>query len=176
MRWIFDRRIAGALALIAWLGPAAGQTDGTYMARRADVGATGEVYRTVPGADVVACESQCLRDAECNLFVFRRSPQTCVLYRNGEVAGEAKEQVVGVKRRPVAPTMKRIPTSAYVEGEGYDTILHSTPDACEAYCLADRKCMMSELYKPERKCNIFDHRNWVATTGDDAIVAIKDQQ
>ena len=64
-------------------------------------------------------------------------------------------------------------TRHYVEGEGYDTTLESSYDACSRRCLNEDRCRMFEFYKPKRKCNLFDHTRARKTSDADAEVAIK---
>ena len=140
------------LGLLAYPVAVIAQSGDIWMERHANTSVSGEVHQTTTGANIAACESRCLRDADCSLFEFRYPTQTCALFRKGQIAGEAQDHAAGVKRRPNPAAMQRLPNS-YVEAEGYDTVLHSSPEACEAYCLGEQACLMSEFFKPDSANN-----------------------
>ena len=179
----FFRAATVLLATLAgsiWL-PATTLSQGVTMERRDNTFVEGEGYDTLWGISYAVCASQCLADSGCGMIEFYLPENKCNLFRHTRPAGWSRDAVVGIKRvvttPPPAPpptgTMRRL-TDSYVVGEGYDTILRSHVSDCEDYCLQDRQCRMMEYFRPEKKCNLYSHRNTRPAEGNAALVGVKE--
>jgi PAN domain len=150
-------------------------TQTTWMERRANTYVEGEGYDTIRGLSQSACEAQCRNDSGCAMAEFFKPETKCNLFRHARTAGYSREANVAIKRSwtPRQPAMRRLADS-YVIGEGYETHRRASADLCQTLCVGDTTCAMSEFYKPERKCNLYSHRNTRAASGNSAIVAVKE--
>lgn len=142
----------------------------------------GDAYVVIGEATFEECAARCAGEERCKAIELYREKRSCGLFDGLPPQAPKPAIDVGIKlAASKAGLVATVPAKTKLKvlkrrsspGEGFDTTFDSDYASCEARCLASERCQMIELYKPEAKCNLFDHKRTEANAEDDTIVAVR---